>query len=162
LELAAMMFYGHDSGPSYGPRYLFPLLGPLLFGAGAAWAPLWRWVCPANVATERRATMAFFAVLGASLLRVGFVVDAHRDRLRHSTQLYALVAREHLRDAVVIVKGPYPERFTRNGTRFDRDVLFVAPRDEDATIASFFPDRTVYIAAQPWESADWTLRRMTP
>jgi hypothetical protein len=162
LELVAMLFYGHDAGPSYGPRYLFPLLGPILFGIGAAWQPFWRWATRASALAEQRAALAFVAVLAAGLLRVGFLVDAHRDALRHSTQLYSMVERAQLRDAVVIVKGPFPERFTRNGTRFDGPVLFVAPRDDDAAIASFFPDRAVYVAAQPWETADWTLHRLTP
>jgi hypothetical protein len=162
LQLVVMLFYGHDSGPSYGPRYLFPLLGPIVFGLGAAWEPLWRWVTRDNAATEHRTALAFLAVLGAGLLRVGFLVDEHRDTLRHSTQLYAMVERAQLRGAVVIVKGPFPERFTRNGTRFDGPVLFVAPRDDDATIASFFPDRAVYVTTQPWERADWTLQRLAP
>jgi len=163
LQLVAMLFFGDESGLSYGPRYLFSLLGPIALGTAAAWGPLWRWVTSAPAATERRVALAFVAVVAAGMLRVGFELDAHRDRLRHMTQLYAMVELQHLRNAVVIVEGVFPERFTRNGTSFDGPVLFVTPRDADErTIASFFPDRSIYVAERAWQQADWKLRPELP
>jgi 4-amino-4-deoxy-L-arabinose transferase-like glycosyltransferase len=163
-QLVAMVLYGHDSGPGYGPRYLFSLVGPLAFGIAAAWRPVWMWLARGverrearTSATERWVVRALVLAAAGGLLRCGFMLDRHRDELRHATQLYAMT--ERLPFAVVVVDDKFPTRWTRNGPRFDGPVLYVTPDLDPSAIRAAIPGREVYVAARAHEAADWTLRK---
>jgi 4-amino-4-deoxy-L-arabinose transferase-like glycosyltransferase len=162
LQLLFMLFCTGDMGQLFGPRYLFSLLGPIAFGAAAAWGPLWRWVTArseARAVVERRLAAALVLVLAGGLVRGAFLLDQQRAELLNWTRLYDRVAEKHLQDAVVIVKGPFLTRWTRNGVTFDGPVLFVTPALDDAAIAQLYPTRSIYVAKRAHETADWVIER---
>jgi hypothetical protein len=164
VQLVVMPLYAADIGSTYGPRYLFSLLGPIALGAAAAWGPLWRWATAraeagARETVERRLAEALVLVLTGGLVRGAFLLDQQRAELLNWTRLYDRVAEQHLHDAVVIVKGPFPTRWTRNDITFDGPVLFVTPALDDSTVARLYPSRSIYVATRAHEKADWVIER---
>jgi hypothetical protein len=161
-QLVLMLFYGPDMGPVFGPRYLFSLLGPIAFGVAAAWGPLWRWVTTRSetrASVERGLAAAVALVLAGGLVRGAFLLDQQRAELLQWTRLYDRVRERHLDNAVVIVNGPFPTRWTRNGITFDGPVLYVNPALDGAAVARLYPTRSIYVAKRAHEWADWVIDR---
>jgi hypothetical protein len=157
-QLALVPFFTRDV-----IRYFFPLVAPIALGAAAAWAPLWRFVVgranQASLATiERRVALAVVLVLAAGIARGAFHLDAVREDVLDHTRLYDQVEQAGVREpAVVIVKDEFPAHWTRNGLTFDGPILYVRPMLDDASIASFFPGRTPYVASRPHAGQPWTI-----
>jgi hypothetical protein len=167
LEIFLVLCMSGDQGDSYGPRYLLPTLVPIALGAAAGMVRLRPWLVERGITVSPRMARGLLAAaLAIGLVRAGAFLQHDYPGIQVRSGLYRAVAEAGLDHAVVIVKAPYPTRFTRNPVTFDGPVLYVANRGglDDQAIARLFPDRRAYIGARvadgPGIDADggWLLR----
>jgi hypothetical protein len=149
-----------DQGDSYGPRYLVPLLLPMLVGVAAGVVRVVAWLRARDTSIPGRAVVVTAAALAVcGILRAGMLLEPYWKDIKMRSGLYREVAAAGLSNAVVIVRTAHPTRFARNGITFDGPVLYIGARGlSETTIAHMFPDRRTYVGEPIPGTRDWSLR----
>jgi hypothetical protein len=131
-------FYPGDGGIGYGPRYAYEALLGIVPIMGLVYARFPR-IAPYVLA----GTLAVHCVIFVTYTRMTSGV------IREKKGVYEAVKRDHLENAIVFLRPgtgvTHPGDLTRNGIRFDGNVLYVHDRErENARLRKAFPMRKPY------------------
>jgi 4-amino-4-deoxy-L-arabinose transferase-like glycosyltransferase len=152
--LVALIPMVSDPDDGARPRYLSTMLLSVAFLAGPGWVVV-RHFLVSRIGLRLARAVAVLAVVFAPVQFASFLI-VRLPQLWQREGLYTAVAREHLTDAVVVVRGTYPTRYARNGAFFEGPVLYVsapATTSLDA-VHEAFAGRDLYEAT---EGRGWTL-----
>jgi 4-amino-4-deoxy-L-arabinose transferase-like glycosyltransferase len=151
LSVAALLFTKANPDDGARPRYLAPILVPVVFLAAAGFAP----ACGAIEARFGALVQRCMVVI-ALLFGIGQLASFMQGRVPQIWKregVFKATEALGVRDAVVVVRSRFPTQYARNGPWFDGILyLSVPPTTTAAEVATAYPGRPVWEAFEedPW------------